>query len=174
MSLKRVEFNRYLKDAVEQFPKGAFLCTKDGEKENVMAVGWGAFGSMWGRPLAVVGVRPSRYSRELIDKTGEFTLSIPFNQSQKDTLNFCGSYSGREKNKFTEPSLIKGKGQTLDVPVIENCQLFYECRVITKQQFDPEALDASIKEMYYPHGDYHMVYYAEIVDSYILEDEYVK
>ena len=129
---------------------------------------------MWGRPLAVVGVRPSRYSRELIDKTGEFTLSIPFNQSQKDTLNFCGSYSGREKNKFTEPSLIKGKGQTLDVPVIENCQLFYECRVITKQQFDPEALDASIKEMYYPHGDYHMVYYAEIVDSYILEDEYVK
>ena len=140
----------------------------------MMAVGWGAFGSMWGRPLAVVGVRPSRYSRELIDKTGEFTISIPFNQSQKDTLNFCGSYSGREKNKFTEPSLIKGKGQTLDVPVIENCQLFYECRVITKQQFDPEALDASIKEMYYPHGDYHMVYYAEIVDSYILEDEYVK
>ncbi|RRD95081.1 flavin reductase family protein [Clostridiales bacterium COT073_COT-073] len=174
MSLKKVEFNRYLKDAVEQLPKGAFLCTRDGDKENVMAVGWGAFGSMWGRPMAIVTVRPSRYSFEMIEKTGEFTLSIPFNQSQKDNINFCGSYSGREKNKFEEKSIIKGQGQTLDIPIIENCQLFYECRVITKQALSEEMLNQNIREMYYPHGNYHMVYYAEIIDSYVLEDDYLK
>lgn len=174
MSIKKIDFNRYLKDAVEQLPKGAFLCTKDGEKENVMSVGWAAFGSMWGRPVLIVTIRPSRYSCELIDNTGEFTISIPLNQSQKDNINFCGSYSGRERNKFEEKSLIKGKGQTLDIPVIDNCQLFYECKVITKQELNADMLDDSIKQMYYPHGNYHIVYYAEIIDSYVLEDDYLK
>lgn len=174
MSLKKVDFNRYLKDAVEQLPKGAFLCSKDGDKDNVMSIGWGAFGSMWGRPIVIVCVRPSRYSHEIIDKTSEFTLSIPFNQSQKDNINFCGSYSGRDKDKFEEPSIIKGKGQVLDIPIIENCQLFYECRVLTKQRLTEEIADPKIKELYYAHGNYHDIYYAEILDCYILEDDYLK
>ena len=42
---------------------GLLLVTTDaGGKPNVMTIGWGTIGSIWGRPVFVVLVRPSRYS----------------------------------------------------------------------------------------------------------------
>ena len=39
-------------------------------KFNTMAVDWGAFGAMWGRPFAHVVVRPTRYTHEFMAVSG--------------------------------------------------------------------------------------------------------
>jgi len=41
---------------------------------NTMTVAWGGFGNMWDLPIAMIVVRPSRYTYEFINTYSTFTL----------------------------------------------------------------------------------------------------
>lgn len=172
MDIKRVEYNRYVKDAMAQVPKGAFLATRHQQVDNVMSIGWVTFGSMWGREIVSVGLRPNRYTFELLEKSHRFSLSIPLNQSMKEKLTACGSMSGRGIDKFEACGLIKAEGYTLDLPVVEGCHLYYECEVLSKNELVPEMVADVLKDRYYPEGNYHMLYYGEVKDCYYVEADY--
>ena len=45
-------------------------------KPDVMTVGWGMIGSLWGKVVFLVLVRPSRLSYENIEETGVFTVNV--------------------------------------------------------------------------------------------------
>ena len=66
---------------------------------NVMTASWGLVGVMWGRKVYVAPIRDSRYTKELLDRTGEFTVSVPAAGSMKKELAFCGTKSGRDCDK---------------------------------------------------------------------------
>ena len=53
---------------------GILLTTKSGDKVNTMTIGWGTIGIEWGKPIFVGYVRESRYTREMLDQNGEFTM----------------------------------------------------------------------------------------------------
>jgi hypothetical protein len=77
-------FTGYLKETFEVMNDlGLLLVSGDMDKPNVMAIGWGTAGITWGKPLFVVLVRPSRYTYGLIEKSGEFTVNVPFPEMEE-------------------------------------------------------------------------------------------
>lgn len=166
---KDIHYNEYTKEFLEQLPKGVFLTVKDGEKINTMTIGWGNIGVIWSKPIITVAVRYSRYTYDLINHSDEFTISIPLNGQLKKELGYCGTKSGRDVDKFKECGLSAVKGREVDTPVIGECDLFYECKVVYKQAMEPATLDQIIDEKCYSNHDYHVLYYGEIVSSYIKE-----
>jgi flavin reductase (DIM6/NTAB) family NADH-FMN oxidoreductase RutF len=167
--LKQVRIGEVADEILEQIPKGAFLTVKAQDKLNTMTIGWGTFGRMWNKPVFMVMVRYSRYTYELIEKADTFTVSVPLNGKFKEALAFCGSKSGRDRDKFKECNLTAKPGQKVDTPVIEGCDIHVECRILYKQPLDPEKLPKEIIDMSYKDGDFHVLYYGEILGVYIEE-----
>jgi hypothetical protein len=58
---------------------------------NMMTIGWGSLGVMWGRPFVQVVVRPVRYTYEFMERYDTFT-SFP---AWKPPLLGVGMKSGR-------------------------------------------------------------------------------
>jgi len=170
--MKKVKFNKYLPELNEVLPGGLFLNVKTNNNFNTMTIGWANAGIIWGLPIFNVAVRKSRYTYNLIEKTDEFTVSIPFSNRFKKELAFCGSRSGRNYDKIKECGLNKIKAQSISTPVIGGCDLHYECKIKYKQAMDSMYLNKSINKKYYKDNDYHTFYYGEIVDCYI--DESIK
>lgn len=73
-----------------------------GERPNVMTASWGFFGEMWGKKVAVVPVRDSRFTKGIIDEKQEFTLCVPFGDKYKKELLYCGTKSGRDCDKVKD------------------------------------------------------------------------
>ena len=43
---------------------------------NTMTISWGGMGTLWGRPVATVYIRTSRYTHEFVDANEYFTISF--------------------------------------------------------------------------------------------------
>ncbi len=129
---------------------------------NVMTVSWGGLGVMWGKPFALVVVRPTRHTRAFIDKSPGFTLSV-LPQSQRRILDFCGSRSGRDEDKVKATGLTPIASRRVSAPSFEEAELVLECRKSYFSDLDPaHFLDPSI-EQHYPAKDYHRVYFGEVL-----------
>ncbi len=166
---KEVKFNEYSSEMLQQLSKGAFLNVKSGNEINTMTIGWANIGIVWGKPIFTVEVRYSRHTYDLLKNTDEFTVSVPLSKDMKKELAICGSKSGRDIDKFEECNLTPVKGKKIDTPVIEECDLHYECKIVYKQAMEPATLAEDIKDNYYKTNDFHVLYYGEIVASYIKE-----
>jgi len=137
---------------------------KDG-KNNVMTVGWGLVGVFWRMPVFMVAVRPSRFSHGFIEESGEFTVNVP-GEGMEGVVEYCGKVSGRKHDKFAECKLSLLKGKKVRVPVIKECKVHYECRVVHKLEVVPGLVPANVKKTFYPRGDYHTIYFGKIVAVY--------
>ncbi len=166
--LKHVLYDQYSKEVNHYLTNGGiFLTTKGDEKINSMVIGWGGLNFFWGLPIFLVPVRKSRYTYSLIDESGEFTVSIPMDRDLKKALVVCGTQSGKDIDKFEACNLTAVPGRLVRVPIIAECSLHYECRVVYKQEMDPTLLKPSIDEKFYP--NYHTMFYGEILASYLTE-----
>ena len=169
MSIKRVNFNEYAPEVLEQLKKGAFLTVKDGDEVNTMTIGWGSVSVVWNKPIFMVAVRYSRHTYNLIENAKEFTVNIPLNNDLKKELAYCGTESGRDVDKFVECNLTLIDGQKISTPVIGECELHYECKVVYQQAMEPATINDEIKNKFYKNNDYHVLYFGEILDTYLLE-----
>ncbi|NLW24176.1 MAG: flavin reductase family protein [Clostridia bacterium] len=168
--MKNVGYNEYLKEVLEQLPKGAFLTVKNGEQLNTMTIGWGTVGYIWKMPVFMVLVRHSRHTYRLLEEAKEFTISIPLKNDFKKELALCGTKSGRDMDKIKEAKLNLLPAQTMETPIIDGCGRYFECKVVYQQSMEPSLLIPEIKGTAYKQGDYHVLYYGEIKASYINED----
>ena len=99
-----------------------------GRKRNIITIGMFAFFS--GTPSLVgIGISPKRYSYELIRRSGEFVVNIPTKKLMK-TVSICGSKSGRDLDKFEAAELTPIKGTKVDAPLIKECPVNIECKVV--------------------------------------------
>ena len=73
------------------------------EDFNTMTIGWGALGTIWGKPACTVYVRPSRYTLEFMDRNELFTVS--FFDGHKSDLSYLGRVSGRDEDKVAKTEL---------------------------------------------------------------------
>lgn len=155
---------------------GVLITTKKGDAVNSMTISWGALSIEWGKPLFVTYVRDSRYTKEFIDATGEFTVNLPQGAFDKEITAVCGSKSGRDTDKIAELGLTLEAPEVVGAPGIRELPLTLECRVVYAQKQDPSLLDADDMERCYPVDketgarDAHTAYYAEIVAAYVIED----
>jgi flavin reductase (DIM6/NTAB) family NADH-FMN oxidoreductase RutF len=162
-----VNFTYRLEEAMNYLhKKGAFLTVSANDKVNTMTISWGNIGFEWNRPIFTVLVRHSRYTHELMDNSDNFTVSIPLEDNFKKELAYCGSRSGRDIDKFKEYNLSLEPSKVVSTPVISGCKLHYECKIVYKQNMNPDFLSEEVKKGSYASGDYHTIYYGEIVSCY--------
>lgn len=102
--------------------KGILLNTK-GEKFNTMVIGWGHLGTLWGRPTFHVYVRQGRYTKEQLDMTGEFTVSIPLGEPDAEINRICGWQSGYNIDKVKEAGLELEDAEVISTPGIRQYPL---------------------------------------------------
>lgn len=150
-------------------PNGILLTTKAEDKVNSMTIGWGTLGIDWSRPVFIAYVRESRYTHELLEKNGEFTVNIPMGEVDKKILAVCGTKSGRDMDKIAQLGLHLEESEHIGVPGIRELPLTLECKVIYKEEQDLSRIPGDIISRYYPQGDHHHVYYGQILGAYIIE-----
>ena len=166
-NLKEVNLTDVTPEIINQLTQGgAFLTVALGDKVNTMTVGWATLGRMWNKPVCVVPVRFSRYTRQLIEKAQSFTLSVPLGGSLKEALAYCGSKSGRDVDKYKECGLKQRPGTAVASPAIDGCDIVLECRIVHKQTLEPLNLAPEIKHKWYADNDYHILFYGEVVKVY--------
>ncbi|MCH5185347.1 MAG: flavin reductase family protein, partial [Oscillospiraceae bacterium] len=152
--------------------KGVLLTTKADNKVNSMTVSWGMLGFEWGEPIFITFVRDSRFSKQLLDKNGEFTINIPISDIDGNITKVCGSKSGRDTDKLGELNLTVEEPDIISVPGIKELPLTLECKVMYTQKQDINVLSQNDREKFYPESagpDLHTAYYGKIVSAYIIE-----
>ena len=161
-----IDFSGYLKETFEVMGQiGVLLVSGEMDKPNVMTIGWGTAGIIWGKPIFITLVRPSRYTHGLIEKGKEFTVNVP-TLEMEEIVSFCGTVSGRDHDKFKEKNLTPLPGKKIKCPVVKKCSIFYECRVVHKNLVIPGELFPGITSEFYPQGDYHTIYFGQILAAY--------
>ena len=138
-------------------------------KPNVMTIGWGTIGCIWSRPVFIVLVRPSRYTYSRLEQVGDFTVNVPPRELSTG-VSHCGTGTGRDHDKFQEARLTAIPSREVRSPIIEECVVHYECRTLHRNDMVPGALAQAVREQFYPSGDFHRVYFGEIVAAYADED----
>lgn len=164
--VNKFSYAQHSEEMLTQLPKGAFLSVEADGRINTMTIGWGFIGFMWQLPVMVVAVRPTRFTYELLEKSVQFTVSVPLNKQLNKALAGAGSTSGRDLDKFAQFSITPLDAREVKGPVIKDCQLYYECQVIYKQVLDENSLDSDLRRQYYPLEDYHTLYFGRILTSY--------
>ena len=171
---KEVNVWDYAGHIMEHIGGGILLTTKAHGQVNTMTIGWGTVGVQWGKPIFIAFVRESRYTKQLLEENGEFTVNVPLDRIDKNVLTVCGTKSGRDMDKIAQLGLTLEEGKTVSVPAIKELSLTVECKVIYKQDQDPAAIWPEYDARYYAkgtrnEGDYHTAYYGEITAAYIVE-----
>ena len=151
-------------------PNGILLTTAAHGKVNTMTIGWGTIGVDWSRPVFIAYVRESRYTKEMLEANGEFTVNIPMGPIDKRILGYCGTKSGRDTDKIADMGLHTVESDVVSVPGIAELPLTLECKVLYQEEQDLSRIPADIIAQYYPKGDHHHVYYGQIVNAYLIED----
>ena len=85
---KIVEAFDYAGDICKAMNKGILLTTKADGQVNTMTIGWGTMGVEWGKPIFVAYVRGSRYTHQMIEKSGVLDLRMPL----------VSSFSAKQEN----------------------------------------------------------------------------
>lgn len=158
---KEIQPEQFDKNVFQMIGKDWMLVTaeKDG-KVNTMTASWGGVGVMWGKNVAYVVIRPQRYTKEFIDESDTFSLSI-LDNSYRKTLNYLGTVSGRDEDKIQKSGLtVEHSGNT---PYFKEANTVLLLKKLYHQEMNPDCfIDKSLIEKWYPNADYHTLYVAEI------------
>lgn len=174
---EQIDVFDYSEQIMKALRRGILLNT-NGDKFNSMVISWGHFGIIWGEPTFVVYVREHRYTKAQLDKTREFTLSIPLEGPDPLIGRVCGSLSGRNTDKAAEAKLTLVEPETNHTPAVAEYPLTLECEVLYTQKQDLSLIPEDIRRSCYPqevdetnplaNRDPHTAYIGRIVNAYII------
>jgi flavin reductase (DIM6/NTAB) family NADH-FMN oxidoreductase RutF len=141
------------------------LLVAGSERPNPMTVSWGGFGTLWNRPVVTVFVRPTRHTFGLMEDPPEFTLNF-LPEPMRGALDYCGSRSGRDYDKWVEAGIAPEPSEAVTVPRVAGSELILECRTVYTFDLDPRRfLDPNIDD-HYPRHDYHRAYIGEVLAAF--------
>ena len=173
-----IHVNDYANRIISAIPRGVLL-NNSGDKFNAMVIGWGHLGTLWSRPTFHVYVRRGRYTKGQLDRTGEFTVSIPLEGVDGTINRVCGGQSGFNIDKVKEAGLILEDARTIHTPGVRQYPLTLECKILYAQDQELDRIPEDIRERMYPQDvpgtnpmanrDAHTMYVGEIVDAYIIQ-----
>ncbi len=130
--------------------------TKDG-KTNAMTASWGGLGVMWGKNVAFVFIRESRYTKEFVDGSDKMVLSF-FSEDYRKMLGYMGTVSGRTEDKIEKAGLTLTENDTFkEAELSMICKKLYAAPMLAEDFVSKEELDK-----WYKDGDMHTMYVVEI------------
>ncbi len=134
------------------YPMPAFLIGAEVDgKPNVMTAAWSGIGGSE-PPVITVGIRHSRYTLKGIRQNMTFSVNVPSVDIARET-DYCGLESGSKVDKIKVCGFDVFYGKLTNAPMIEQCPINLECRVI-------HLLDVGS----------HMLVVGEIKETYVSED----
>lgn len=126
------------------FDNRKFLVTAtDGTRVNTTAASNGGVGQMWGKRVTYVCVRENRFTKQLIDAAGAYSLSFLDNEEYRGAIKYLEAVSGKDEDKL--------KGARLNVnfhegiPYIEEASNVLICKVIYRKEI---GLDGFVNDLY--------------------------
>lgn len=164
MPKETVPYTTYLDETLTLLANPGLLLVSQGEEgpPNAMTIGWGTVGIVWGLKMFIVLVRPSRYTFTRLEQSDSFTVNVP-GPSLHDAVNFCGTRSGRDHDKFDVCDMTVEPSGTVSAPGIAEAPIVYECQILHTNDVINANLDPDIVTKAYSSGDFHRIYYGEIL-----------
>ncbi|MFP4555906.1 MAG: flavin reductase [Bacteroidales bacterium] len=136
------------------------------QKFNTMTAAWGSFGILWRKPIAVIYIRPQRYTFEFTERHSSFSLSFFGHGNYREALSFCGSKSGRDFDKVQETGLTPAITPINNI-AFQQARLVVDCKMLYVDNIKPDNfIEKELIDLIYPTKDFHRFYIAEIVDCY--------
>jgi flavin reductase (DIM6/NTAB) family NADH-FMN oxidoreductase RutF len=89
--------------------------------------------------ILTVAISPKRYSFKNLKEIPEFTVNI-LTKRMKKIAEICGSRSGKDFDKFKLANLEIEKAKKVIPPVIKNCPISLECKVLEMKEFGDHFL----------------------------------
>lgn len=154
-----MEFNT---DIFAQFNnKWALLSAGSMEKHNTMTISWGGMGTLWGKPVVTVYVKPVRYTYNFMNDNDYFTVSF-YPDQYKKALALMGKVSGRDVDKDRESGLTV---RDLEKAVTyREAEVTLLCKKIYFQDLDRANMPEKAVEMFYKIEEPHRMFIGEVVD----------
>jgi len=171
MAKVRVRYTDYFAQTIQRMREDGLLLATQGAdgRPNIMTIGWGTMGAIWSRPIFIVMVRPSRYTYSRLEEISDFTVNVPPRELAA-AASHCGTVSGRDHDKFKEMLLTAAPSREVRAPIVQECVVHYECRTVHRNDVLPDALAQAVRDEAYPGGNFHRIYFGEIVAAYADED----
>ncbi len=123
------------------YPSPAALVTSVGEdgRANIITLGE-VFNVSISKPVILgIAIAKPRYSHELISATREYVVNLP-TAAMVETVDRCGNCSGRKVDKFAAFGLTAVPADKVRPPLIAECPVNIECRVIGIQKIGDHDL----------------------------------
>ena len=159
--MNRITPEEIKRDPFTLIDKDWMLITAEKEgKVNTMTASWGGVGIIWNKKVAYIFIRPQRYTKEFVDASERFSLSV-LPDSYRKELTYLGRVSGRDEDKIAKTGLKVAYEE--GVPYFEESKYVFICRKLYAQDLKGECfIDKSLDPKNYPTQDYHTMYVAEI------------
>lgn len=132
------------------------------KKANTMTVSWGGVGVLWGKNVAFIFIRDSRYTKEFIDNGDFFSISF-LDEKYKDALKYCGSHSGRDGDKLSASGLTWNYKHS--IPFIDEGNMILICQKLSSTKITADSFLSPDIAKWYEDNDYHTMYVAEIIEA---------
>lgn len=161
--MRDIPFNEAAPLLIDRLDHGGVFLSTPG---NTMTIGWATVGTMWGKPILTVLVRPQRDTYPRITEAGNFTVSVPLPGTLLKELAFAGTASGRDTDKFSGHGLTALPAQKVSSPIVGECALHFECVTRCAQDLSGDDMDEDVLNRAYPLRDFHRLFYGEIVACY--------
>ncbi len=141
--------------------KWALLTAGTKEDYNTMTISWGGLGTLWGKPVATVYVKPIRYTWQFMERYDVFTVSF-YPEDYRQDLTLLGELSGRDGDKVARtrltPAFLK-EGVSF-----EQAEITLVCRKLYAQDLDRGAMPEGVKNTIYATEEPHRMFIGEVID----------
>ncbi len=124
--MDKAEANK--KSCMKPMPSIIVSCRDKNGRDNALVVGC-ACNCSYAPPMVMIGIVPTRYSYHIIKETGCFVVNIA-DENNKEIYDYLGKISGRNEDKFAKFNIKTANGDCVNAPLITDCPVNIECRVI--------------------------------------------
>ncbi len=131
------------------------------ERFNTMTISWGGLGTLWGKRVATVYVKPLRHTHSFLDANDWFTISF-FSPNYKQDLALLGTLSGRDGDKLAQTALHACPiGPSTGFREARRTLL---CRKIYRQDLTTDTMPEAVARDYYRTEAPHTMFIGEVVE----------
>jgi flavin reductase (DIM6/NTAB) family NADH-FMN oxidoreductase RutF len=140
-----------LAQAYRVTPTGLYLISTAWEGKRNVQFAFRALGISDDPPLLLIGIQDKNFSREMIQKSGEFVLNV-CSRDQLHAVDRSRDLSGRNlDDKFVALGLETVPAHKVQAPLVAGCHANVECRVV--HEFTVKGLFLFVGEALAAHVD---------------------
>jgi len=125
-----------LANAYRVTPTGLYLISTAYQGKRNVQFAFRALGISDNPPLLVVGIQDKNFSREVIQKSGEFVVNL-CSENQLHAVDKSRDLSGRNvEDKFIALGLETLPAKHVQAPLVAGCHASVECRLVNTMELE--------------------------------------